>query len=33
MEWGIAISIMGVILTQYFRYENYKENQKENKRP
>jgi len=33
MGWAIGISVMGIILTQYFRYENYKENKKEIKRP
>lgn len=33
MNWAIGITVMGVILTQYFRYENYKEDKKERKRP
>ena len=33
IEWGYALIIMGILLTQYFRYENYKEDKKEVKRP
>jgi|TARA_R110000787_G_scaffold190052_1_gene301582 hypothetical protein len=31
MEWGYGLIVMGVLLTQYFRYENHKEDKKEQK--